>query len=354
MHTKICDILVVGAGPAGSSAACAAAAAGSRVVVVERRRTIGVPVRCAEYIPRALLGVLDLDRSYVVQPIRSMRTVLPDGTVKETMAPGLTIRRDMFDQALAKRAREQGAELITGTRVVGRDGEAVIIKGPDGQMSSIKAEVIIGADGPHSVVRRWMGIGRGHMIPALQVKARLSRPMECTEVHFRSDIYGGYGWGFPKDGEANVGLAIVGGSRWSRPLRQAMEVFFNALKRDGKVKGQAQRPIAGWIPVSPVSDAIKENMAIVGDAAGHTHPITGAGVPQAIICGSMLGRYASEAVKTHDLGLLRQYDQGWKDEFGDTLRLAPERRRLLETQWGRLDEIIRSCWVVFKEYYGRA
>ena len=51
-----CSILVCGAGPAGSSAALAAARAGAGVLVLERRRLVGVPVRCAEYIPAPLAG----------------------------------------------------------------------------------------------------------------------------------------------------------------------------------------------------------------------------------------------------------------------------------------------------------
>ena len=105
-----CDILVVGAGPAGGATALAAASRGMRVLIVDRRQVVGVPVQCAEYIPAMLMGHLDLDKSFIVQQIRGMRTYLPDEPVTKTRAPGFTIDRELFDQALIQAASDVGAE----------------------------------------------------------------------------------------------------------------------------------------------------------------------------------------------------------------------------------------------------
>ena len=83
MKTKQCDVLVVGAGPAGTSAAYTAVGTGAEVVVVERRSSVGLPVQCAEYIPAQLLEKVGQERGFVVQRLRGMRTILPDGEVKE-------------------------------------------------------------------------------------------------------------------------------------------------------------------------------------------------------------------------------------------------------------------------------
>ncbi|RLB13309.1 MAG: NAD(P)/FAD-dependent oxidoreductase [Deltaproteobacteria bacterium] len=348
------DILVVGAGPAGSSAAWAAAAAGARVLVVERRKAVGVPVRCAEFIPRLLLGELSFrDRGFVVQAVRAMRAVLPDGTVKETRAPGLTIHRDQFDQLLADYARQAGVEILEQVRAVGTEDGFVVLKQAGGSLSRVRAKVIIGADGPHSTVGRWMGLRVRRLIPALQVRVSLSKPMEHTEVYFHPWIYGAYGWVFPKDDQANVGLAIAQGSKWSRPPKATLEWFVGRLRHEGKIKGPTYNSTFGWIPVEPLQTAVKGNMMLVGDAAGHTHPITGAGVPQAVACGKAAGICAAEAAAKNDPGLLKRYDQQWQEDVGEALHLAVERRKILERQWHLLNDILPYCWIGFKEYYER-
>ena len=84
-----CDILVVGAGPAGSAAALAAAQAGARVVMVDRRRVIGVPVQCAEYIPAMLLRDVPACSPAVVQSVRAMRTFVPATSRRRSTRPGV-------------------------------------------------------------------------------------------------------------------------------------------------------------------------------------------------------------------------------------------------------------------------
>jgi digeranylgeranylglycerophospholipid reductase len=122
------DLLVVGAGPAGCAVACEAAKAGLCVLVVERKSTVGVPVRCAEYVPAPLVGELGLGRAFVVQPVKGMKSILPDGEVKETVAPGFTVRRDLLDQAMAHAAQEAGATFQLATHVVSRQGETIGLK----------------------------------------------------------------------------------------------------------------------------------------------------------------------------------------------------------------------------------
>ena len=132
MERLKCDILVVGAGPAGSSAARAAAGRGLDVLVVERRDTIGVPVQCAEYIPAPLLGEIDPEPDFVVQSVRGMKTILPDGGTEFMRAPGLMIRRDLFDQSLARAAEEKGARLLTSTRVLRMEEGEVVMRSKGG------------------------------------------------------------------------------------------------------------------------------------------------------------------------------------------------------------------------------
>jgi len=352
MERLKCDILVVGAGPAGSSAARAAAGRGLEVLVVERRDTIGVPVQCAEFIPAPLLGEIGPARDFVVQSVTGMETILPDGGVKGMRSPGLMIRRDLFDQSLARAAEAAGATLLASTRVLRmEEGEVVVKSKREAGEERVKAKVIIGADGPCSTVGRWIGSENRNLIPAVQWRVPLTSPMEHTEVYFHEDFYGGYGWLFPVGREANVGLGRKRRNGRDERIGKVLERFVSRLAEEGKVEPRPIRTTAGWIPAEPARKVTKGNVLLVGDAAGQTHPITGAGVSQAVIGGRMAGKWAACAVATGDLSLLDAYEQEWRELFGDAQGRAHRRRKALEENWDCLETAVRASWVAFREYY---
>jgi len=341
----------VGAGPAGSSAARAAAGRGLEVLVVERRDTIGVPVQCAEFIPAALLGEIGPAREFVVQSVSEMETILPDGGIKGMRSPGLMIRRDLFDQSLVRAAEAAGARLLASTRGLRmEEGEVVVKRRGEAGEERVTARVIIGADGPFSTVGRWIGSENRNLIPAVQWRVPLTSPMEHTEVYFHEDFYGGYGWLFPVGREANVGLGRKRRNGHEK-IGKVLERFVSRLAEEGKVEPRPVRTTAGWIPAEPARRVTKGNVLLVGDAAGQTHPITGAGVSQAVIGGRMAGKWAARAVETGDLSLLEAYEQEWRELFGDAQARAIRRRKALEENWDFLETAVKASWVAFREYY---
>jgi digeranylgeranylglycerophospholipid reductase len=351
-HTVSCDILIVGAGPAGGATALAAARRDTRVLVVDRRQVVGMPVRCAEFIPAGLMGRLDIDKSFIAQRTRGMKTYLPGEPVKEMCAPGFTIHRDLFDQAMICAAIDSGAGLMTSTRAVRRiDDETVLIKRSDGQYCLVRAKVIVGADGPHSTVGRWVGAINKSLLPGVQVTMPLAAPMDWTEVYFDPEIYAGYGWLFPKKDVANIGIGLRNAPRNPLKIRAVLERFISHLKDSGKITGQAVGYAAGWIPVEPVRKAVYGNVLLVGDAAGHTHSITGAGIANAVVCGGMAGKWAARAVEKGDSGVLHRYDDQWLELFRHSLDHANRRRETMESCWQDFSETVRSCWIAFREYY---
>lgn len=350
MEKLTCDILVVGAGPAGTSAALEAASRGACVIIVERREMVGIPVQCAEHIPAPLLGELCLRPDFVVQPVRGMKIFLNGLFVQEITAPGYTIRRDVFDQALAEAAKKAGARLLLSTRALSREGNEVLIRGNGPSPSIIKAEVIIGADGPHSTVGRWIESENRNLIPALQVRVALDHPVECTEVFLDERIYGGYGWIFPKGNEANVGVGMKSRGNGDS-VGRVLANLLATLAGEGKIKGRPLSIVSGRVPAEAPRAIRSGNILLAGDAAGHTHPVTGAGITHAVIGGRMAGKWAACAVERADLANLAGYESEWLELFGETLEKAFSRRRLLESKWSRLEEIVKYCWVTFKEYY---
>ncbi len=349
MKEERCDILIVGAGPAGSCAAQTAAQTGANVLMIERKRVIGEPVRCAEFIPKQLLKELDCKRKFIVQHVKSMKSILPDNTMIETPAPGLMINRNIFDQALAQKAKDAGAKIWKEARVLEHDNRCVMAMKKNEHIR-IKADVIIGADGPHTRVGRWIGSTNRNLIPAVQARVALIEPTDSTEVYFDKRYFGGYAWLFPKGDVANVGLGIKQGTN-PDDIRKLLNYFLTKLKERNRITGEATGYNAGWIPAEFPRKIVKDNIMLAGDAAGQTHPITGAGVAQAVICGHMAGEHAAEALKKGDLNILKRYEEEWMDLYGESQQRAYKRRELMENNWDTLDNIIKKCWVTFKEYY---
>ena len=135
------DIVVVGAGPAGSTAALYAAKKGASVLLLDKKREIGSPIQCAGFLPdasevKALLPESDLPgalKSYpdscVLQPIKTQRIIPPNCNAKEFAVKGAVLDRRRYDQFLAGQAAEAGAELMVKTRVTKIQGSTVETSG---------------------------------------------------------------------------------------------------------------------------------------------------------------------------------------------------------------------------------
>ena len=113
------DIVIVGAGPAGSSAALAATKRGGKVLLIDWNQRIGVPVRCGEFVPQMIARHADFPSHCILQRIKKMKTHLPGGSVFEMKSPGYMIDRSLFDRELAASAALAGAEVSIGTRGAG-------------------------------------------------------------------------------------------------------------------------------------------------------------------------------------------------------------------------------------------
>jgi geranylgeranyl reductase family protein len=346
-----CDVLVIGAGPAGSTAARFAAQKGASVILLERRETVGQPVRCAEYVPLPVDRYLDLNRPGLkVQGVRAMETFIPGRPVKETTVPGLIINRDRFDQELADLALMAGSTLLTGCQAAQREDDQVVARGEKG-LIRIRSRVIIGADGPSSQVRRWMGISQQPCLVAAQYRVLLKTPLDRTQIYFHPYIRGGYGWLFPKRDQANLGLGIEPSS--NRQLMPLLKQFKEELVQKGLIEEKIVNQAGGLVPVGGLTLIHKENMILAGDAAGTCHPITGAGVGNALISGEIAGKAAAEAVRQGNLNPLQEYQKELTGLLGHSLNHGTEKRKRMMDHWDEADfsETIRRSWIAFKDYY---
>ena len=347
--TKRVDVLIIGAGPGGSTAARVAAAEGLRVLLVEQRPIVGLPVQCAEYVPVQIVGYVSPPERCIARRIRTLHTHMPDGEVVETPSAGYVLDRALFDKALAVAACRAGAEVWTATRALERTERGVLVR-QGGQAVVIECCIIIGADGPRSTVGRWIGQANTEFIDALQVEVVLPTPQDFTKVYFDPVYRGGYGWLFPKGETANVGVGVsrkIGGDP-----RQALDHLLERLEiAPGAILGRTGGPVPSGGAVAHLRVG---KVLLVGDAAGHTHPITGAGIFSAVVGGTLAGQAAARALKTGDFTALDEYEREWEAFMGSPLRHALTKRRFLDRHWSddptTLSNIIRETWIAFKEY----
>ena len=332
------DVIVVGAGPAGSTAARYAERGGARTLLIDRRREIGRPVQCGEFLPELeelerifpRAGPLDalfpgLD-SAVRTRTRSLRIFSPAGRAREIPFKGLVLDRERFDGRLAQAAEDAGAEVWKGTRVTALRGRVL-----ETSRGKVRGRVIIGADGPRSIVARDGGFPAGCTFAlGLQYLTRgLVRDPSAVEMYFGRVARGGYAWVIPKGGElANVGVGVRPASNGAL-ARQALDAFVRTIERRRARSAKRLSFTAGFIPVGgPLSPTVRGNVLLAGDAAGQLMACNGGGIPTAAICGRIAGRAAAEYVRA---GLfLSRYERLWRDACGQELETARTTRRIFD------------------------
>ena len=218
------DIIVVGAGPAGSVAARFAAEQGVSVLMLEKDRDVGYPVRCGEAISKkGVEQFISPDEKWITAHISRFSLNAPNGNeaIIEFGESGYVLERRIFDYELAKTAANAGAEILTRAYVNGLIIENDKVSGVkyefQGEQKELKAKIVIGADGVESRVGRWAGIKTyidfRDMECCTQITASNISVDPNTLYFYFGENYapGGYFWVFPKGKNiANIGLGISG------------------------------------------------------------------------------------------------------------------------------------------------
>lgn len=347
------DIVITGAGPAGSSAAQAAAQRGARVLLIDRRQRLGIPVQCAEFVPQWISRYASFSSTCIIQRVETMVTHLPDGTSYEMKSPGYMLDRSLFDKELVASAILSGGKISIETRAVGLSPDGLVVE-RGSKKEVIPSKVFIGADGVHSSIARSVGQAPLKTIVALQYEVVLPEPRNHVDVFFHKDYEGGYAWFFPKGRTANAGVGII--PQKPTLLLKLMDHFLDHLVGSKRLSGiEIVAKTGGSIPCEKPRRTVFENILLTGDAAGHAHPITGAGIFNAVMGGEIAGRIAAEAVEMDDLRYLGNYEIEWQEAFGKSLSYGALKREFLEKNWNKPEidfaGLIRKTWVGFKGYH---
>src|SRR5579859_5394859 len=326
------DVLVVGGGPAGSVAAAETkrAAPELSVVLLERDRAIGAPVRCAEGVGDAGLREFadPTGASWTARKITKVIFWAPDGTEVQVAERevGWVLDRTRFDAHLAAQAVGQGAEVRVGTEVTGmrREGDRWVVdtRGARGA-ETLRARIVIGADGVETMVGRWAGLDT--RVPARDMESCAQYVLQGIEfnpnaiyLQFSNAIApGGYAWIFPKGvGIANVGLGVVALKSDGRNARQYLDDWITRRFPSGVRTGYT---VGGVIVHTTIKQTYGDGVMVAGDAAHHINPLSGGGINNAMKAGRLAGRTAAAAIREGDTSARRlaTYHQAWMELLGD-------------------------------------
>lgn len=351
-----CDVLVVGLGPAGARAAYEAARGGASVIAIDKRAEIGVPVQCAEFIPLPLAAHAQ-GQGVIRQRVAGMKSMLPSGAVEVSDFPGLLIDRAAFDQALAAEAAQAGAQLMCDTTLEGLDAEAGVARvRVAGQTQHVAHRVLVAADGPHSKVAALLGLPTLKTVHTRQYTVPLTAPYADTDIWLSNDFPGGYAWLFPKNEVANLGLGLD--RRFGDDLKAPLDALHRRLVDEGRVGAEVLARTGGLIPVGGLRARLVEGRTLfAGDAAGLTHPITGAGIAAAVISGTRAGQ-AAAAWLHGTASAFDDFEEDVRDQFEASIARAVAVRTELERIWNTPlagdDAMHRRGWIAFKDYFAAA
>lgn len=334
------DVIVVGAGPAGSITAHDCAKAGLRTLLLEKSKHPREKP-CGGAVMYRGLHILrgKLPTSLVQRRINGLRFLLPSGEAAEFSSEkmiGITVFRERFDEFLAKRAADAGAELMESTKVkhASTGPKSAAILTADGQ--EIKTRFLVGADGVNSIVAKSLGLR-----PSRKNLQRVGLGME-------SDFYVGeegvmnatngkpsileiipvenrvaYGWMFPKRKHLCIGIA--GAAVHMYPLRPAFAAFRRKMEKRLGIPLNLEKRRVHFLGADGTSSRnVRDRALLVGDAAGFVDPMMGEGIAYAMKSGVHAADVITRAAESGRWGehYLEQYHRLCKKEFEANFAMA--------------------------------
>jgi len=352
------DVVVVGAGPAGSSAALAAAEAGARVLLLEkaelpRYKTCGGGL--IGYSRRALPAGFEIPVRQRIDAISFTVNGERLRTKKDRAGDLLVlVNRAEFDLALAKAAVDAGATLRTGSTVTGveQDGSGrAVVSLADGAV--VTAGAVIGADGSASRVARYVGVRCEQVDLGLEAEIQVPQSVADKWAHRVlvdwGPLPGSYGWVFPKGDVLTVGVISARGE--GEATRKYYRDFIERL-------GLAEYPTisdSGHLTRcreagSPLS---RGRVLVAGDAAGLLEPWTREGISFALRSGALAGKSAAELSRTAEVSGDAGYAAAVEELLGVEMRAGSAMLKLFERHpafFHRTVTLIPMAWKMFADF----
>ena len=351
------DVIVVGAGPAGSTAAKNLAEKGIKILLLDKATFPrdkpcggGLPTRVQKRFPyiEPFLNSVSYGTTMFSSSLRYKCDLIREKPFLE-----MVLRTD-FDYGLLSLAQKAGATFLGGKSVVDvvvqKDKVSVMLE--DGQ--TMETQMVIGSDGMHSVVAEKTNLSK--KLEVLCISLMQEQPMTPKQLttfftkkrmiylFIKAHGIAGYAWVFPKKNSVNIGIgefqSAVSKERPKIPLKETYEKFIATLQE--KKLLPADFPIenlkGATLPIFPLENTCGDRVLLCGDAAGFINPITGEGIYYAMVSGQIAADVIAEGLSSHDLSyrFLSRYQTLWDNDFGKDLKALGR----FNNQWGKDSERI--------------
>ena len=351
------DLIIVGAGPAGSTLANALSNSGKRILILDKQ-TFPRDKTCAGWVTPAVMESLHIDledygRSYTLQPISQFRIGMMgqpavDNDHREVVSYG--IRRSEFDAYLLDRVTAP-KELGTPVKTIEREGGNWIIN------DTWQAPLVVGAGGHFCPVAKLLGDGPGShetVVAAKEIEFEMTpeQAQQCEargdtpELWFCKDLKG-YAWIFRKGNFLNIGL----GREDNHKLTDHLNAFVDEMKASGRIPGDLPGRFKGHAYLlydHAERPLVDEGLMLIGDAAGLAYTQSGEGIRPAIESALM----AAELIRNLEefsAQSLQPYGEAIARRFGN--RTENQKTGLHVPNWVKMplaSTLMRSHWFTRK------
>ncbi len=330
------DVVIIGAGPAGSTAAHLLASDGFDVAVLEEHAVVGEPVDCTGVLGAEAFSRFDLPQTLILGTIRAITVNSPGGvrvTHEGEQPRAFVIDRAELDRGLARRAQASGATVYLNTQAVDveRNPTSVMVtcRWADGDTRRVSCKLLLLAGGPRFVFQERLGLGTCPLLWRSAHAELAGNSLPHPQVFLGRNVApGAFGWAVPlrRSGDPFVRIGVNSHSNASQYLRKLCEARFpHLLPADGSF------PARSWmLPIVPLPRTAADRVLAIGDAAGQVKPTSGGGILFGMLSAQASAEAAAKALHAGRLGreALADYETRWRARLGLDLKIGTLFRRL--------------------------
>ncbi len=315
---ELYGVAIIGAGIAGLTAAKEIESF-YKTIIFDKEKNPYQKIACAEWTSFFL----------PVQPVQLIDGMVMEynDIIVEKKWRGKIIDREKLQKQLLENLKK--ADIHLGEKVERIEKNTIIT-----EKGKYRAEYIIGADGPLSVTRKSYKLPISPVLPAVNSRVRIKKPLRKAYIYFAKEINKGYGWCFPKEEYANIGVGAA------TNLKVSFEFLIHFLYKRRIINKKVYSYSIGVIPLYGFSPFINERIFLIGDAAGLIDPLTGAGIYQAWDSAILVTKVLKNEIN------YKQYREILVKTYRKFLRRRQQKRKIFEKEWHKdLKKAVEKAWI---------